>query len=138
MVRQIRKDGSALVSNTSETEFTSKIDTFNEEVENTSFDNAVSVLDVNYTSSNRDAKTSVLFRDENTELDTRINSMLKKVNNIWTCAVCGKTDKNNHVNNVKKHIDSHIEGLEHPCGHCGKTFRSRNCLQVHLSRAHRC
>ena len=136
-VRQIRKDVPALVSNTPANEYISKIETFNEDVENTPFDNAVGVLDVNYTTSKRDAKTSVSFRDENTELDARINLMLKKVNNIWTCTACGKTDNNNKVTNVKKHIESHIEGLEHPCGHCGKTFRSRNCLLFHLSRAHR-
>ena len=107
---------------------------FNVDEKETSFSNTVCLLDRN---SVMDARTSVSFKDENTELDKKINSMLQKVNDIWTCTVCGKTDNNNRVYNIKKHIESHIEGLAHPCGHCGKTFRSRNILQSHLSRVHR-
>ena len=97
------------------------------------FSNTVSLLDRN---SVVDARTFVSFKDENTELDKKINSMLQKINDIWTCTVCGKTDNNNRAYNIKKHIESHIDGLAHPCGHCGNTFRSRNLLQNHLSRVH--
>ena len=85
--------------------YTSKPDTFDEDVVNTSFDNTVGVLDVNTVMV---AKTSVSFKGENTELDGKINSMLKKINAVWTCTVCGKTDNNNRAYNVKKHIESHI------------------------------
>ena len=135
-VRQIKKEGHSnpMALDSLPNVYTSKTDTFDENVVNTSFYNTVGVLDVN---SVMVAKTSVSFKGENTELDGKINLMLKKVNDVWTCIVCGKTDNNNRAYNVKKHIESHIEGLSHPCGHCGKTFRSRNILQSHLSRAHR-
>ena len=99
-----------------------------------SFDNTVSLFEV---SPIFEAKTSVSFKNENSELDKNINTMLQKVNDLWTCIVCGKTDKNNRSDNVRKHIETHIEGLAHPCGHCGKTFRSRNSLQLHISRYHK-
>ena len=135
-VRKVKKEGQSnlMVLDSFPNAYTSKPDTFDEDVVNTSFDNTVGVLDVNTVMV---AKTSVSFKGENTELDGKINSMLKKINAVWTCTVCGKTDNNNRAYNVKKHIESHIEGLAHPCGHCGKTFRSRNILQSHLSRAHR-
>ena len=133
-VRPIKNKGSSqcMVSNSSPNTFTTE--TFNEDKVETSFNSTVSLLD---RSSVMDARTSVSFKDENTELDEKINSMLQKINNVWTCTECGKTDNNNRVYNIKKHIESHIEGLAHPCGHCGKTFRSRNLLQSHLSRVHR-
>ena len=91
--------------------------------------NIVSLTDGSYTT---EAKMSASFRDENTELDEIINSMLKKIDGIWTCTKCRKTDK--HKTNATKHIETHIEGMSHPCGYCGKTCRSRNGLQTHLSR----
>ena len=83
-----------------------------------------------------EAKTSISF-NENGELDAKINTMLGNVDGIWTCSTCGKTDRNNRKDNMRKHIETHIEGVSHPCGHCGKIFRSRNNLQVHISRTHK-
>ena len=99
-----------------------------------SFDNTVSILEG---SPIFEAKTFVSFKNENSELDRNINTMLQKVNDVWSCIVCGKTDNNNRADNVRKHIETHIEGLAHPCGHCRKTFRSRNSLQLHISRYHK-
>ena len=81
-----------------------------------------------------EAMVSPSFREENTELDETINSMLAKVDGLWTCTKCGRT--NNHKTKIRMHIETHIEGISFPCGHCGKTFRSRNVLQSHSSRAH--
>ena len=68
-----------------------------------------------------EAKVSV--SDNNTELIDIINSMLEKVEGVWTCKKCGKTDKLNNLCKVKRHIETHIEGMAHPCDFCGKTFR---------------
>ena len=70
-----------------------------------------------------DAKVSGSVQDDNTELIEIINSMLENVEGIWTCKKCGKTDKLNHSGKVKRHIETHIEGMAHPCDFCGKTFR---------------
>ena len=75
----------------------------------------------------------------NDELDEKLNSMLEKVDGIWTCTVCGKTDPTqNNKACLKRHIEGkHIGGLSHPCNSCGKTFRSKNSLQWHNSQKHR-
>ena len=79
-------------------------------------------------------KLSLSFKYDNSELNEIINSMLERVSGIWTCTKCGKTARD--TTNLKKHIETHIEGLSHPCGYCGKTFGSRNGLQTHVSRNH--
>ena len=93
--------------------------------------NAVSLPEATYTS---EAKVPVSFSDDNSELGKMINSMLTKIDGAWTCAKCGKTDKGNSSARVRRHIETHIEGMAHPCGFCGKILRSRNCLQVHMYR----
>jgi len=69
------------------------------------------------------------------ELDLKIQEMTSEVNGVFTCTVCGKTTKQKI--NLKKHIETHIEGLSFPCQQCGKTFRSRNACQIHVSRNHK-
>ena len=81
-----------------------------------------------------EAKFSTSFKEENTELNDLVNSMLTKTDGLWTCAKCGKTQTDKYK--AKRHIEIHIEGVSHPCGFCGKNLRSRNCLQAHISRIH--
>ena len=81
-------------------------------------------------------KSGVSFRDDNTELDQQINSMMERVDGAWVCMTCGKRDRLN--TNIKKHIEGvHVEGVTHSCGFCAKNFRSKNALQVHMFRNHR-
>ena len=75
-----------------------------------------------------------LKAEDNQDLDEKISSLIHKVDGIWTCTVCGKSDKLS--NNIKKHAEIHIEGVGRPCGQCGKMLKSRNSLQVHMSRNH--
>ena len=86
-------------------------------------------------STHLESKSTVPF-NENIGLDEQINSMINNLAGVWTCSVCGKTDKHNFKNNLQKHIETHIQGLSHSCNHCGKTFRSRNARQLHISRKH--
>merc|ERR1712192_114991 len=37
----------------------------------------------------------------------------------------------------KQHAETHLQGYSHPCIMCGKTYRSRNVLRMHMSRDHR-
>ena len=81
-------------------------------------------------------RSGVSFRDDNTELDQQINSMMERVDGSWMCKACGKRD--GLKPNIKKHIEgAHIEGYSHTCKFCEKNFRSKNSLQVHVSRNHR-
>ena len=75
------------------------------------------------------------FIEVNAELDQKIEDILVKTNGVWTCRVCGKFA--NHKSKLKQHVETHIDGFSHPCGLCGKSYRSRNVLRMHLSRDHR-
>ena len=58
------------------------------------------------------------------------------------CTICGKEVVSNHHpttarQRLEKHIETHLEGLSFPCQLCGKTFRSRNALNIHRTRNHK-
>ena len=59
----------------------------------------------------------------------------------FRCTICGKEGVGKFPalarSNLKKHIETHFEGLSFPCQVCGKTFRSRNALQIHNTRFHK-
>ena len=64
----------------------------------------------------------------------------------FRCTFCGKeavgkydTGSGRAIarSNLKKHIETHFEGLSFPCQLCGKIFRSRNALQIHNTRYHK-
>ena len=57
-----------------------------------------------------------------------------------SCGVCGKAGDNtkNRRQNMRNHVETHMEGLSFPCQSCDKTFRSRESLRVHKNRYHRC
>ena len=86
--------------------------------------------------------TAIVNIDEDTasnieEIDAKIaENMLKESDGTFSCLLCGKSGVK-HKGDMKKHVETHLEGLSFPCQHCGKTFRSRNALQIHNSRHHR-
>ena len=85
------------------------------------------------------ADSSVKTKTNHSELDKTINSMLEILENgKHSCMVCGKIDPNNHLTNLRRHIESkHIEGISHQCSICGKYFRSKNSLASHTSKIHK-
>jgi hypothetical protein len=77
------------------------------------------------------------FKEDNADLDDRIHSMLENVNGVWRCGACGKTAAHNVRHNLKKHIETHLEGFSHSCNHCHKICKTRNALQIHMTRNHK-
>ena len=70
------------------------------------------------------------------EIKNMVNQHLERVSaGVYQCKLCGKTAKG--LSDIKKHIETHLEGLSYPCQLCGKTFRSRNVLSNHISRSHK-
>ena len=86
--------------------------------------------------------TAIVNIDEDTasnieEIDAKIAENIIRTNdNFYSCKFCGKSGVKARTD-MKKHVETHLEGLSFPCQHCGKTFRSRNALQLHNSRRHR-
>ena len=63
------------------------------------------------------------------------------INGKSKCTICGKEAVGNLPSTARqgleKHIETHLEGLSFPCQLCGKTFRSRNALNIHRTRNHK-
>ena len=71
------------------------------------------------------------------EIDAKIaENILKESDGTFSCLLCGKSGSKKK-DNMKKHVETHLEGLSFPCQHCSKTFRSRNALHIHKNRQHR-
>ena len=67
---------------------------------------------------------------------TASNQHLEKLSpGLYQCKLCGKTMKKN--TDLKKHIETHIEGLSYPCKMCGKIFSTTNSLRSHRSQHHK-
>jgi len=69
-----------------------------------------------------------------TELDILIEERIEKQEGLWKCKVCGRTTT--AKKHMKKHAETHIEGMMHTCHICSKTFATRPCLQTHVSNIH--
>ena len=71
---------------------------------------------------------------EESEIDLKINELLSKENGILTCIICGKSKTSKDISNMRRHVETHIEGLSYPCQMCGKQFKSRNAFNCHKSQ----
>ena len=71
------------------------------------------------------------------EVEAKISeNILRENDGTFSCKLCGKSGVKTRQN-IKSHVETHMEGLSFPCQNCGKTFRSRNNLNVHMHRNHR-
>ena len=70
----------------------------------------------------------------NTNLDLQIEQMIEKNEGLWKCKVCGKTSRPKNI--IKRHAETHIEGVSHSCHICNKTLSNRPSLKVHIINAH--
>merc|ERR1719318_2117090 len=70
-----------------------------------------------------------------TELDSQINQMLERSEEVWKCKVCGKRLMEQ---DIKVHVETHIkgQGLLFYCHICNKTTTTKRSLQSHISNNH--
>ena len=61
-----------------------------------------------------------------------VDEIVFKNGDLWECLTCGKTTKTS--SQIRKHAESHIEGLSFPCQQCGSTFRTRPLLAKHKQK----
>ena len=68
------------------------------------------------------------------EWENRADLSLEKSLNIWKCKICGKTAT--LKGNLKKHMETHVEGKIHSCNICQKDFSTKIGLMNHTSSIH--
>merc|ERR1719322_1430472 len=75
-----------------------------------------------------------ISQETNSLLDNQIKGMIEKQEGTWKCKVCSRISTT--IQGIKRHAETHIEGMSHICQICSKTFPNRNGLQVHISNIH--
>ena len=82
-------------------------------------------------------KLEVSVYSDNGDLQATLTSMMESItegeNKKWRCTVCGKSAGNKK--DIRRHVESHIEGVSHPCTICGKVSRSSNVLKGRRSHS---
>ena len=68
------------------------------------------------------------------ELDLRIDALIENTEGVWKCKVCGKTNKKKK--DLKRHAETHLEGVSHICHICGNTGSTREALRNHMADKH--
>ena len=74
-------------------------------------------------------------------LRVKLDSMMERIDDgdyRWKCTICGKTTKGEKSSrDMRRHIETHMDGLSFPCNQCGTVSRSSNALNLHVSKYHR-
>ena len=90
-----------------------------------------------------DVREMVLSSDstENNLRDT-IDSMMESFNDgeiiVTKCIVCQKENRGSYAkNNMRQHIETHIEGVSYLCNQYGKVSRSSSALRMHTNYHHK-
>ena len=74
------------------------------------------------------------------EIDRQVDEHIETyTDGSHKCLLCGKLDigKGLKRQNMRGHVETHLEGISYQCQFCEKTFRSRNAYGTHKSRNHK-
>ena len=84
----------------------------------------------------KDKITIPLSTEDKAAINDKIHENFEKVlSGVFKCKICGKIAK--QCGDIKKHVETHLEGLSYPCQQCGKTFRSADALRWHTFCKHK-
>ena len=111
-------------------------------------ENLASELDPNSTKTKIDnpvRKALVLSNAETlSEISEEVNKYLEECSDgNFKCTFCGKTSTGQRLRkgllrqSMKRHIETHIDGLTYTCPICQKTARSSSALIIHKNRHHK-
>ena len=84
----------------------------------------------------RPRNNTVVALPENTELKEYLaEQVISNPDKSVTCKICGKImrakDMGSARKDMRRHVETHIEGLSYTCPTCSKVFRSVNSLNKH-------
>ena len=74
------------------------------------------------------------FEASNSEVEKKFLELIVKENKLYRCTVCEKTQTDK--TKMRLHLKSHLTGLSYDCHTCGKNFRLRHSLNMHVSMKH--
>ena len=63
------------------------------------------------------------------EVKSKVKEILTESNGEFTCTACGKTGKDKR--NMRRHVETHLDGLSFKCNVCEKSFRTRDSRRKH-------
>ena len=69
------------------------------------------------------------------DIKAKVRELLTRKDGQFFCIACGKIGKDDR--NMRRHIETHIDGISYECNICAKTFRSKNSLGCHMSVFHK-
>ena len=69
------------------------------------------------------------------ETEEKKKELYQKTDGTWNCLACDYSNRDRY--NIKRHIETHIDGLSYTCTLCNKEFRLKDSLNCHISRSHR-
>ena len=69
------------------------------------------------------------------DIDSQIEAAIVTQSDTYSCSMCGYS--NSAKNDLKKHVETHLDTPGYQCQFCDKVFKTRNSLNTHQSVKHR-
>ena len=83
---------------------------------------------------------SVFSPSNKAAVEGKLMSMMERLRERsefkWRCKVCDRRTKGSK-DNMRRHVEKHIDGLSYPCLQCGKVSKSSSGLKMHMVNYHR-
>ena len=70
------------------------------------------------------------------EIEMKKNELYQKTNGAWSCMACSYKSSFTR-SDIRKHVETHLEGLCYTCTMCNKEFRSKDSLNTHKYKIHK-
>ena len=70
------------------------------------------------------------------EIEKKTRELYERKDGVWICLICGYVSLSSS-STVRKHVETHLEGLSYTCAMCSKVFRTRNALYKHNGKVHK-
>ena len=64
------------------------------------------------------------------EIELKMKELYQKVDGVWRCLACDYTSSHSS-HQVRRHIETHLDGLSYTCNACNKEFRTKPTLDEH-------
>ena len=70
------------------------------------------------------------------EIEMKTRELYQKEDGSWICMACPYSTTHS-IAHIRKHIETHLDGLIYTCPSCYREYSTKNTLQKHISLHHR-